>query len=261
MASIGIFGDSFAANPHLEYNPKTEGFLREVYRVCKKPFSSESVSRLASVWGERYVGWHRHIDADVYGQSGSDLYFSYNQFIKNHQKHEKCVFIITSSFRYSTKSDFWIHCATYDDAVENIEFSTNYTNKQYFKSLANFFKDVYYKDEERVDLINRAMLDSIRLIRPDTIFINAFPDLKRVYDLELEAWNMTHEESQDYTKYFDLRHCHMTNNNNKILADFILDNLDKRGILDLSSVEWKAPSVEERSYYLPNTADLFTRLT
>ena len=104
------------------------------------------------------------------------------------------------------------------------------------------------------------MLDSITLLRPDTLFINSFPDLKNVYDLELKAWNLTHDESQDYTKYFDLRQCHMTNANNEILAKYILNNLDKSGVLDLSSVEWKTPSAEDRLHHLPNITDLFTRL-
>lgn len=260
MTKIGIFGDSFAANPHLEYSPTTEGFVREIYKICKRKFSLEDYKRVLSIWGEKYVGWTRHLDANTYAQSGSDLYFSYNQFIHNHKKHEKCIFVITSPYRYSTNANGWIHSASYDDAVEKIDFSQTLSDKQYFKSLANFFKDVYYKDEERVELINQAIFDSIKLTRPDTIFINAFPDLRRVYDLELKSWNTTHDESQDYKRYFDLRHCHMTNDNNKILANFVLNNLDTNGMLSLSSVEWKAPSSEERPYYLPNTTDLFTRL-
>ena len=254
MTKIGVFGDSFAANPHLEWNNTAEGFIREVYKGCKRKYSKEDSSMVLSKWGEKYIGWHRNLDADVYGQSGSDLYYSYNQFVKNQQKYEKCIFIITSPFRYSTNFNGWVHCASYEDAVEKIEFAKNYSDKQYFKSLTKFFKDVYYKDDERENLLTQAIIDSIKLARPDTIFINAYPDLKHVYDLELEFWNTTEQESQDYKKYFDLRHCHMTNENNKILADFIKNNINKSGYLDLSNVEWNTTTL--KSNYLVKTNNL-----
>lgn len=108
-----------------------------------------------------------------------------------------------------------------------------------------------YKDTDRSDVINQALLENIKFTRPDTIFINAYPNLKNVYDLELNKWNTTHEESQDYTKYFDLRHSHMTNENNKIFSNFIKDNLNKSGFLNLSEVKWNTSS--KKDYYLVKT--------
>lgn len=254
MTSIGIFGDSFTANPHSEYNVTTEGFIKEIYKVCRRKYSDEEAELVRAKWGEKYIGWHRHLDACTYGQSGSDLYYSYNQFVKHHKKYKTCIFVVTSAFRYSTNSKGWIHSASYEDAIEKINFTTDYSTKLYFKSLANFFKNIYYNDTERVEFINQAMLDSIKLLRPDTIFINAYPDLKQAYDLELASWNTTHEESQDYTKYFDLRHCHMTNENNKILADFVKNNINKSGYLNLSKVEWNKGT--EKSNYLVQTKNV-----
>ena len=84
--------------------------------------------------------------------------------------------------------------------------------------------------------------------------LNAYPNLKHVYDLELEFWNTTEQESQDYKKYLDLRHCHMTNENNKILADFIKNNINKSRYLDLSNVEWNTTTL--KSNYLVKTNNL-----
>lgn len=261
MNKIAIFGDSFAARGYNESTPTEDGFVKEIYKVCNRKYNKDEVKILKSNWAKKYKPWVDLIDADVYGHSGSDLYYSYNQFIKNYKNYDKCIVVITSPFRISTNIDGWVHCASYEDAVEKIEFSTSAKMKSYFTSLADYFKNVYYQDLEKPELISRAMLDSMMLLKPNTMFINAYPDLKNVYDLELDAWNLTHDESQDYTKYFDLRQCHMTVANNKILAKHILDNLDKTGVLDLSSVEWKIPSIEDRHYHLPNTPDLFTRLT
>lgn len=260
MTKIAIFGDSFAANPYLEFSPITEGFLKEVYNVCNRPYSKKEALLLAENWGKKYKAWMRYLNADVFGHSGSDLYYSYNQFVKHQSNYEKCIFVITSPLRYSTNINGWVHCATYEDAVEKIDFATSLEHKQALKAMSSFFKDLYYKDLDRIEMLNKAMLDSVQKTRPDTLFINAFPDLKQVYDLELEAWNITHDESQNYKKYFDLRHCHMTNANNEILAKYILDNLDNCGILELSSVKWKIPNTEDRLNHLPNIEDLFTRL-
>jgi hypothetical protein len=253
MKKIAIFGDSFAANPHLETSVTTEGFLKKVYKVCNRPFSPNEVKLLRDKWGQKYIGWPRLLDADIYAQSGSDLYFSYNQFVNNHKNYDKCIFVVTSPFRYSTNTNGWIHTASYEDAIEKMSFAKDSADKRYFKSLSNFFKDVYYKDTDRVELLHNAIINSVKLIRPDTLFINAFPDLKKVYDLELAAWKTSHEESQDYKKYIDLRHCHMTNDNNEILSQFITDNVDTFGFLDLSTIQWQTPTLEEKPSYLPNT--------
>ena len=260
LTKIAIFGDSFAANPYLEFSPTTEGFLKEVYAVCNRPYSKKEVNLLAENWGKKYKAWMRYLNADVFGRSGSDLYYSYNQFIQHHSNYEKCIFVITSPLRYSTNVNGWIHCASYEDAVEKIDFAASSEHKQALKTMSSFFKDLYYKDLDRIELLNKAMLDSIQKIRPDTLFINAFPDLKRVYDLELEAWNISHDESQDYTKYFDLRHCHMTNENNKVLADYIISNMNTSGYLDCSNVQWITPTLEQRHEHLVKTQDLFARL-
>lgn len=260
MTKIAIFGDSFAANPYLEFSPTTEGFLKEVYAVCDRPYSKKEVLLLAENWGKKYKAWMRYLDADVFGHSGSDLYYSYNQFIQHHSNYEKCIFVITSPLRYSTNVNGWIHCASHEDAVEKIDFANSTEQKQLLKTMSSFFKDLYYKDLDRIELLNKAIIDSIQKIRPDTLFINAFPDLKRVYDLELEAWIITHDESQDYTKYFDLRHCHMTNENNKILANYITNNINKTGYLECSNIQWQIPTIEDKDYYLPQTQHIFELL-
>lgn len=261
MNHIAIFGDSFASRMHLEIPPTEEKFLKALYKLCGRVYNKTEVKLLRDNWGKRYIPWVNFLGADVYAHSGSDLYYSYNQFVKRHHTYEKCIFVITGSLRFSSfATNEWLHCGSIDDAIEKIEFSSDRKTKKYFTTLASFFKDIYYQDMERIEYINRAMIDSIKSIRPDTIFINAFPDLKNVYELELKTWNLTHDQSQDYTNYIDLRQCHMTNANNEILAKKILDNLDESGLLDLSDVEWKIPSIEDRCYYLPNTQDLFTRL-
>jgi len=261
LAKIAIFGDSFAAIQHVETSKVLDGFVKEVYKICNRPYNKKEYPSLRAAWGERCKSWSTYLDADNYAISGSDLYYSYNQFINNHNKYEKCIFVITSPYRYSTNIDGWIHSASIEDAEEGVLFASDESTKQHYKILREFFKLVYYKDIDRIELIHQAMLDNIILKRPDTLFIDAFSHLKPVYDMELSAWKLSQAECKDHTKYFDLRHNHMTNDNNKILADIIKENLNTSGYLDLSKVKWKTPTLDEKEYYLVETSNVINLLS
>lgn len=257
MTKIAAFGDSFAAKSHLEFNDTQEMFVKEIYDLCNRKYNKQEFSRIREILGSRYKSWMDVLSADTFGGSGSDIYFSYNQFIHNHMSYDKCIFVITSPVRFSSNINGWRHCGSSDDAREKAEWSPN---KKYYSVLADTFEHIFYKDLDRIELINQAMLDNIKTIRPDTIFIDSFPVLKNIYELELKAWNTDHIESQDYSKYIDLRICHMTNENNFILGNYILQNLDKSGYLDLLDVDWRTPTLEDKSYYLPQTHNIFDLL-
>lgn len=260
MIKIAIFGDSFAAIQHRENSKTLEGFLKKVYKICDRPFDHKELPELQAAWGARCKSWSTYLDADNYAFTGSDLYYSYNQFIHNHSRYEKCIFVITSPNRYSTNIDGWTHCPSIEGAEEGVLFASNENTKQYFRILRDFFTNIYYRDMDRIELIHQAILDSIVLQRPDTLFIDAFSYLKPVYEMELSTWDLSRAQSQDYTRYVDLRHNHMTNDNNKILADVIKENLNTVGYLDLSKVKWKTPTLDEKEYYLPKTRNLFNLL-
>lgn len=260
LAKIAIFGDSFAAIQHRENSNILDGFVKKIYKICNRPYNQNEYASLRTAWGERCKSWSTYLDADNYAFSGSDLYYSYNQFINNQYKYEKCIFVITSPNRYSTNINGWTHCPSLECAEEGVLFASDENTKQSFKILKDFFTHIYYKDFDRTELIHQALLDSIILKRPDTLFIDAFPYLTPVYEMELSTWKLSRAESQDYTRYFDLRHNHMTNENNKILADVIQENINTVGYLDLSKVKWKTPTLDEKDYYLPKTRNIFNLL-
>ena len=257
MTKIAVFGDSFAAKSNLEFTDTHEMFVKEIYDLCNRKYNKKEFSRIREILGSNYKCWMDVLGADTYGKSGSDIYFSYNQFINNHKAYDKCIFVVTTPLRFSSNINGWRHCGSAEDAREKMDWSEN---KKYYSVLADAFEHIFYKDLDRIEIINQAMLDNIKYIRPDTIFINAFPDLKNVYELELKAWNTDHIESQDYSKFIDLRMCHMTNENNAILGNYILQNLDKSGYLDVLNLDWKIPTATDKNYYLPQTHNVFNLL-
>lgn len=104
MTKIAIFGDSFAASPHVEAadSRSMEGFIQDVYSICNRKYDKKELPIICNKWGEKYKSWTRYLDADVFAHSGSDIYYSYNQFINNHKSYDKCIFVITSPYRFSS---------------------------------------------------------------------------------------------------------------------------------------------------------------
>jgi|APCry1669189665_1035243.scaffolds.fasta_scaffold35591_2 hypothetical protein len=112
-----------------------------------------------------------------YGKGGSSIYYSYNNFIKNHHKHEQNIFCITSPYRWHSpvvldKTEYFVNALStiehrkYEFIKQNI--LTESVQKKldalylYYTELQN---DVY--DQNMSDL----MLDRIKILRPDTIMI------------------------------------------------------------------------------------------
>lgn len=260
MTKIAVFGDSYAAKSYSETPNEGDYFMKELFKLSNRKYNNKDANKLREGATKKYTYWMDVLNADTYAHSGSDLYYSYNQFINNHEKYDKCVFVVTTAERISTNIYGWIHCNNIEAAKEKYEFATDKKIKKYFGVLIDVFNEIVYKDLNRNDLIHQAMLDSIKLIRPDTIFIHAFNDLYDVYKQELDSWGLKSKDTQDYKKYLDLRVCHMTNANNQVLGNYILNNLNTSGRLDLSKAKWKIPNTADKNYHIIKTPDLFSWL-
>ena len=256
MTKIAVFGDSYATKYHLETPNEGDYFMKELFKLNNRKYTIKEADKLRSGVAKKYTYWMDILEADTYAHSGSDLYYSYNQFVNNHENYDKCIFVVTSPERISTNIHGWIHCNNIEAAKEKYEFATDKKIKKYFSVLIDVFNEILYKDPTRVELMHQAMLDSIKLIRPDTIFIHAFNDLYDVYKMELDSWNLKSKDTQDYKKYIDLRVCHMTNANNEILGNYILNNLNVLGRLDVSKANWKTPSIADKNYHILKTSEV-----
>ena len=257
MNKIAIFGDSFAARMHQQAFQSDTPYVKRMYKSVNRKYDVNEVNMLLDNWGKQYIPWMDYLDADVYGWMGSDLYYSYNQFIKHHEKYKKCIFVITGKYRYSSKiSNNWKHCIGISEAERHIKHDSTVNKKSYYSYLLNFFKNIYFRDFERIELIHQAMINSILLTRPNTLLINVYPDLENVYKSELDSWNLT----DDLSNYIDLRQCHMTKDNNLILGNYILTNLNIEGYLNLSPIQWKIPSMKEKDMYLIKIEKIFGKL-
>ena len=142
MKSIGIFGDSFAG------------------MINSQAYAHTHWSRLLSK--------HYDVPFTDYSLQGSPVYFSYKQFIKNHEKHDLNILCVTDPGRYHTKVR-----TRYQEMY--IGGAGGAVNSVYPKSrdLQGWF--TCQTREHSIDMAE-LMVDHVRRLDSNVIIIPCFPD-------------------------------------------------------------------------------------
>jgi hypothetical protein len=202
---IAIFGDSFAING------------------IKNPTAS---------WVDLLSGVH---DVTNFAQNGSSLYYSADQFLKNHHNFDKIIFMVTDTGRLYLPNhnvDRLIrHIPGLSNAEAQISDLKKYNPKDldrlkiltavqdYFLYVQNRYFDQYVHDLTINDILSK---------RADAILVPTTPRSKRFYkgksflvDVslnELTGWSVTAK----WTSLIDHRHAHLSAENNEILFKNVL---------------------------------------
>jgi hypothetical protein len=218
---IGIFGDSFAA----------------------LKFKQNPTPTWVDILQEKF-------DITNFAVTSSNLYYSVNKFKEEHEKFDKIIFVATVPGRLQLPD--WI-----ETEVDSHRYATNLSNVEcelaHWHSLNEFEKKhlginfnliraheaarnyyAYLDNEMYNNFIQKLMIDEVCRLRDDTVMIpvefSSFGDprtmpttpLSDVCKKELRAWNETIYSIQ--TKMIesdlrDFRNCHLTAENNAILAE------------------------------------------
>ena len=213
---IGIFGDSFATN-----------FIPEI----------EAESNTTASWVDIIAG---KFETTNYARSGSSLYYSMTHFEKHQSKFDKLIFVITNPGRILLSTERYSGDKLINTSIAGIRHCENRLNRLKHE-LSNTHKSspshlheltvmqaimdyyLYVQNDEFDMYIQRLMIQQIKKIRPDTLLIpgarNSFADsvvIPTLIDIQIkenEFWEIQHHDLKK-----DIRHCHMTAENNAILA-------------------------------------------
>ena len=233
--NIGLFGDSFA---------------------CKK---MRTHKRYEGHPGFANIGkpWFEYLPHEItsFGESGSDLYYSYNLYLENRHKFDKNIFIATSPGRLSIKNlkEEYLHYNSHIIAQKH-KTRTGGFEADFLDSVIRYFKHILDNDKEKLicNLIKKDIMQD-----KDCLFVEGFgPNgLITLFQMENKIWNISFKDNHN-PKVRDFRYCHMTEQNNIIFADQIQDCIanNKQYIFDLE--KFAKPSVEEKNRYIFNTEDL-----
>lgn len=191
----------------------------------------------------------------THAKCASSLNFSFEQFIRNHSKYDKVIFIaappgritIPDHYREFEKSkldflqhqmsslvDFHIKEAPVLKASDEI-IAHLHAAKSYFL----FLHDDYLEEITRL-----AQVSYIKQLRPDALILSMVPketdylSLMQVSKTEISASNHNHLPPGPF---FDKRQCHMSQENNEIFANKIMQWIDT-GILHMSLDDFIFPT-------------------
>lgn len=194
---IGVFGDSFA-NHKWNPSPTWVDILTQTYNVSN------------------------------FAEPGSSLFFSVDKFKRMHEKYDKVIFCITGPGRLLLPERSRIkyrnlNCNikfnTAEDLLADTELPHQY--RKIAKAVYNYY--IHVENSEYDHYVHELMIDDIKRIRPDGIFIDGMKDLNQVHHKE----NAHYNKIDNIEKYTDLRNCHLTETNNYILAEEMKKALEK----------------------------------
>ena len=200
-----------------------------------------------------------------YETRGMDFYSSFDRFKNTNKKYDKVVFIATEAMRQSFEYDDY-HYLINNPFISELDlinkFSTQLEkyNLDEQKKITNILKAIrthmIYVSKDKFSEAGQAkLMDEIIKIRPDTILIPAFQNrfvqgmyLCQIHDIEIKSMGMGIEE---YNKMHDLRHAHMTKENNEIFANYIYDRLQGKDIKLSLDMFVKSKPEEKSKYFTP----------
>lgn len=110
-----------------------------------------------------------------YAQSGSSLFFNYKQFLDTNSNHNKIIFIESNRYRWYVplmNNGRLHHISGIRNIDQLIHKSSDRTFKEKLKTLKRYFAYLY--DETFDTEFSRLMIDEIKRIRPDVIFVSSY---------------------------------------------------------------------------------------
>ena len=157
MKKLGIYGDSFANNNH--------------GHVGIPELDSKSWMDLLN----------SKFDVTCYGKPGSSLYYSYQQFLISQKSYQQIIFVITTPGRwpvpFSDDNGNDLHVPSYSSVehyLKNLVFNTSNKmakNKPKILALQTYYLHLHNELTQFNSDMSDLMIDKIKEIRPDTIFV------------------------------------------------------------------------------------------
>jgi|LakMenE01Jun11ns_1017448.scaffolds.fasta_scaffold9952222_3 hypothetical protein len=180
-------------------------------------------------------------DITNYAQSGSSFYYSYIQFKKNYINYDKNIFLGTfPGRRYISLNGTMIHAQTWHTRPE---FKNDKIRGGKMHEALSLYYGYLYNEEEDTDYIQ--LMENYILSKKNVLYLNI---QKTLYQLFLrDKANFNIKDNEDINENM---HCHLTNENNKILADSIIEWL-QTGNFEFDINMYPTPNINLRGKYWP----------
>jgi hypothetical protein len=228
---VGIYGDSYA-----------------------DPVKNNNTPSWIDILMQRYSRSFSH------GYASTNLFYSFREFNKYHKNYDKNIVLVTDPFRiWADRFDVSPPSFQFMSGISNTEDKIEWMKKhcknedqqrrniKILESALVYYAYIQNSNEEL--LKQQLIIDKILSLNPDTLVIPCFSvsipgvniGLENIFRKENEAWGI------DFTKdkFKDARNCHMTAENNVILANKIIEHLEGRTQFDLNIDDFVTPANKE----------------
>jgi hypothetical protein len=220
MLKVGIFGDSYA-------DPIRHG--HDNFRELDD------------------IGWpnllRNKYEVGLHALAGSSIYYSYQEFLKHHEKYDKIVFVVTDPIRWikgyklSKNEDRIIHLSSYA-GVENwlqLNPDMRLEDRCIVEALKGYY--LFLVDDPSCQVIANLMLNHMRQLRPDIILIPIARNLLNMSTVGFDSYlDLLHIEmgvgtSFDYGKFLQKNYeyrlaCHLSKEMNIVVANDVMNALE-----------------------------------
>jgi hypothetical protein len=220
MLKVGIFGDSYA-------DPIRHG--HDNFRELDD------------------IGWpnllRNKYEVGLHALAGSSIYYSYQEFLKHHEKYDKIVFVVTDPIRWikgyklSKNEDRIIHLSSYA-VVENwlqLNPDMRLEDRCIVEALKGYY--LFLVDDPSCQVIANLMLNHMRQLRPDIILIPIARNLLNMSTVGFDSYlDLLHIEmgvgtSFDYGKFLQKNYeyrlaCHLSKEMNIVVENDVMNALE-----------------------------------
>lgn len=181
-----------------------------------------------SAWWQLLKNFGHEIDC--FGESASSILYSADLIDKKAKDYDLIIWCLTSSSRISVKLDCHPYYLHFSNAERYDEYKfANYEAKIKAGIVKDFYK--YALDIDQYHLVGKSLAYYI-LSRGDVMIIPCFPEplstnfnLSEISNREIADILKGHAPAAFYEQHKDLRTCHLTPENNEILANLLADKL------------------------------------
>lgn len=215
MKSLGIFGDSFADDTYGEQGKSWIDTIRDAneYKITN------------------------------YSKAGSNMWYTYSQFIENHNKNEQNIVLITNPNRIIIPKDSPLKVSSYMSYLQVLEQFDNHGNSvtQDYILLRDYYEKIHNSDQD--ESLHALMVKEIESLSPNTILYYSIPPTEHIFSLfhitmfecRCLGIDITTKDRWTYASNMvkkihskgarDQRKCHMTDDNNQVVGKMFLNRL------------------------------------
>ena len=226
---IAIYGDSFGTETPI--------------------FETEhpNLSKVGTPWVSLL---RQHYNVDNYCVSGSDYYFSFNNFLKNYKRYDINIFIETACNRLSIKqNNVFVHNHNIQSATAKLKDSTDNSLNNIYKASVQYFTHLH--DIEKDEVLTSLMRKEIERLDSNCFFIKSFGEhgLFNITLNENKIWKVNPTYTKD-DKFLDLRYCHMTKENNHTLYKIVYDKILTKEKFSYTLDDFVGTRLQDKNLYL-----------